>query len=88
MIGLRIDLELVDGTKHELDVTWGVAYRWQLSHPNTTIEEFTEKRRLDEMVDLAWEAAKTAGLNPEPVHQWIDKVEKVKFSYPKAQTQN
>lgn len=87
MIGLRIDLELVDGTKHELDVTWGVAYRWQLSHPNTTIEEFTEKRRLDEMVDLAWEAAKTAGLNPEPVHQWIDKVEKVKFSYPKAQEQ-
>lgn len=85
MIGLRIDVELVDGAQHQLDVTWGVAYRWQLSHPNSSVEAFAEKRSIDEMVELAWEAAKTAGLNPEPVHQWVDKIAKVKFSYPKAE---
>lgn len=84
MIGLRIDVELLDGQQHQLDVTWGVAYRWQLSHPNTSIEEFSDQRRIDHMADLAWEAAKTAGLNPEPVHVWVDKIAKVKFSYPKA----
>jgi hypothetical protein len=86
MIGLQVDLELVDGTKHLLDVTWGVAYRWQQAHPNTTISEAAERGRLDEMLDLAWEAAKTSGLNPKPIHQWVDEVREVKFVSPKAST--
>lgn len=84
MIGLIVDVELTDGTKHSVEVTWGVAYRWQLAHPNTTMDEFVERRRLDEFLDLAWEACKTAGLNPEPIHQWVDKVKEVAFAAPKA----
>lgn len=83
MIGLIVDVELVDGSKHSLEVTWGVAYRWQLSHPNTTMEEFVEKRKIDDFLDLAWEAYKSAGLNPDPIHLWVDKVKEVKFAAPK-----
>ena len=86
MIGLVIDLELVDGSKHALDVTWGVAYRWQQSHPNTSIVEAAEKNKLDEMLDLAWEAARTHGLNPGPMHEWVDKIKEVKFASPKGPT--
>lgn len=86
MIGLAIELEYVDGQTHTVDVTWGVAYRWQLSHPNTSIEKFAQERKLDELLDLAWEAAKTAGLNPDPVHRWVDKVAGVKLTVPKELT--
>lgn len=85
MIGLVVELELNNGQTHELPVTWGVAYRWQLSHPNTSLEEFADRRRLDELLDLAWEAAKTAGLNPGPIHQWVDDVKAVRFASPKAE---
>ena len=84
MTGLHIDLELVDGSKHSLEVTWGAAYRWQQTHPNTTMEEFVEKRKIDDFLDLAWETAKSAGLNPEPIHLWVDKVKEVRFAAPKA----
>lgn len=86
MIGLQIDLELADGSKHLLDITWGVAYRWQQSHPNTTIIKAFEENRVDEMLDVAWEAAKTHGLNPKPMHQWVDEIREVKFVSPKAST--
>jgi len=85
MIGIQVQLELVDGTKHELDITWGIAYRWQLSHPDSSISETLEKGRLDHIMDLAWEAARTNNLNPKPVHQWVDEVVEVRITTPKAE---
>lgn len=86
MIGLIVEIETVQNQTHSLEVTWGVAYRWQQSHPNTTMERFVEERRIDEMLDLAWECAKTHGLTPAPIHQWVDTIKTVKFVAPKDST--
>lgn len=86
MIGLKLDLELKNGEKHTVDVSWGVAYRWQQTHPDNSLDELSNDFDPRLIGDLAWEAAKTAGLTTEPVHRWIDTVDSITPRSGKAST--
>jgi len=83
MIGIQVDLELQDDTKHVLDVTWGIAYRWQLANPDQRLDHAIEGFKIDQTLHLVWEAAKTHGLTSKPLHQFVDDVRDWKVSTPK-----
>lgn len=83
MLGLQVDLELVDGTKHALDITWGIGYRWQQAHPEKRLDQAIDQFQIDQTMHLIWEAAKTHGVTTKPLHQFVDDVKDWKVSTPK-----
>lgn len=86
MIDLQVHVELLDGQTYDVQLTPGIVYRWQKSHPTLSIVEAFENNVYDALLELAWEATKTAGHTTEPVHLWVDKVRSHSFRSPKEPT--
>lgn len=86
MIDLTAHVEMLDGQIHDVQLTPGIVYRWQKSHPQLPIVEAFETNVYDALLELVWEACKTAGHTTEPVHLWVDKVRTHAFRSPKEPT--
>jgi hypothetical protein len=84
MIGMDLQITMMDDAEHVVPITYGVACRWEDANPGLSPKAFLEDVKFKPFCRLAYEALKSSNITVKAWPQFIDTVKEINW-VPKEQ---